>query len=128
MLGVELGTSGCCEIGLRVSHSATKRLGSRAGKSTNLASLSLKFCDKSAASEVPGEEPGIALPLKYSCLGSWKVNWFLPSWLGTRCGPKRLDWPKVEGGAGRIAASGEDVSMALQDNGACTDAVVCSCR
>jgi len=92
-----------------------------------LASLSLKFCDKSAASDVPGEEPGTALPLKYSRPGSWKVNWFLPSGLGTRCGPKRLDWPKLVGGAGRIAASGEDVSMALQDNGACTDAAVCSC-
>ena len=62
--------------------------------------------------------------LKYSGLGSWKVNWFLPSGLGTRCGPKRLGCPKVEGGAGRIAASGEDVSMALQDSGACTNAGV----
>jgi hypothetical protein len=57
---------------------------------TNLTSLSLKFCDKSAASDAPGEEFRRDLLLKYSGLGSWKVNWFLPSGLGTRCGPKRL--------------------------------------
>lgn len=56
------------------------------------------------------------------------MNWFLPSGLGTRRGPKMLlGWPKVEGGAGRIAASGEDVSMTLQDKGACTDVAVCRC-
>jgi len=92
---------------------------------TNLPSLSLKFCDKSAASEAPGEEPRTGLLLKYSGLGSWKVNWPLPRGLGTRCGPKRLDCPKEDGGAGRIAASGEDVSMAVQEVGACTDAVAC---
>ena len=105
-----------------------KSLGQRGlckGKAgTNLASLSLKFCDRSAARDAPGEEPRTDLLLKYSGLGSWKVNWPLPSGLGTRCGPKRLDWPKLEGGAGRIAASGEDVSMTLQDVGACTNAVV----
>lgn len=84
----------------------------------------MKFCDKSAASEAPGEDPRTGL-LKYSGLGSWKVNWPLPRGLGTRCGPKRLDCPKEEGGAGRIAASGEDVSMAVQEVGACTDAVAC---
>lgn len=57
---------------------------------THLTSLSLKFCDKSAASDAPGEEFRRVLLLKYSGLGSWKVNWFLPSGLGTRCGAKRL--------------------------------------
>jgi hypothetical protein len=86
--------------------------------------LSLKFCERSAASDVPGEEPRTGLLVKYSGLGSWKVNWFLPSGLGTRWAPNMLGWPKVEGGAGRIAASGEDVSMMLQNSGACTNAAV----
>jgi hypothetical protein len=104
--------------------SLSQRRLSRGRVGTNLASLSLKFCDRSAARDAPGEEPRTDLLLKYSGLGSWKVNWPLPSGLGTRCGPKRLDWPKLEGGAGRIAASGEEVSMTLQDVGACTNAVV----
>ncbi len=96
--------------------------GRKGGKGTHLASLSLKFCDRSAAREAPGEEPRTALLPKNSAPGSWKVNWFLPSGLGTRRGPKRLDWPKLEGGAGRMAASGDEVSMPMQDNGACTSA------
>ena len=69
------------------AHSLKSREGQGRRQDTNLASLSLKFCDRSAASEAPGEEPRTALLLKYSGLGSWKVNWFLPSGLGTRCGP-----------------------------------------
>ena len=52
------------------AHSLKSREGEGRRQDTNLASLSLKFCDRSAASEAPGEEPRTALLLKYSGLGS----------------------------------------------------------
>lgn len=90
---------------------------------TDLASLSLKFCERSAANDAAGEEPRTPLRLKYSALRSWNVNWPLSRGLGTRCGPNRLGWPKAEGAAGRMAASGDEVSMTPQGAGACAEKV-----
>ena len=66
------------------------------GRNTNLASLSLKFCDRSAASEAAGEDP--LMPLKNSWLP--RCNAFLsrmfkeeelgPRGLGPKGGPKRF--------------------------------------
>lgn len=56
---------------------------------------------------------------KYSGFGRWK-----PNCPGARCEPKMVPWPKVEGAAGRNAASGDEVSIVLQDIAACSGVVV----
>lgn len=92
---------------------------------TYLASVMLKFCDRSAARLTVGEEPWtVVFRLKYSGRGGCRVNWspklkftladpkpVLYGWEMCMRGRKRSFCPPKVGGAGRMAAKGEDVSI-----------------